>query len=87
MPIAEAVGYVAATVTTLSFVPQVVRSWRTKSVNDLSFATLSAFSTGVCLWLIYGVLLRETPIIAANAVTLALNAILVVLKLRHGRSG
>jgi MtN3 and saliva related transmembrane protein len=85
LPPVEIVGYLAAMVTTLSFVPQVVKSWRTKSVNDLSFVTLSAFTAGVFLWLIYGVILREFPIIAANAVTLALNATLVVLKLRHGR--
>ena len=85
MRLVEIVGYCAATLTTVAFVPQVVKSWRSKSVKDLSFATLSAFSTGVFLWLVYGIILGEMPIIVANAVTLALNAVLVVLKVRHGR--
>ena len=84
MPPVEIVGYCAATLTTLAFVPQVTKSWRSRSVRDLSFLTLATFSSGVFLWLVYGIVLREIPIIAANAVTLALNVVLVSLKLRHG---
>jgi len=75
-------GYVAGTITTLAFVPQVVRSLRTRSTADLSLSWLSAFITGVALWLVYGILLREPPIIAANAVTLGLSLVLLWVRLR-----
>ena len=85
MPPVEIVGYCAATLTTIAFVPQVLKSWRSRSLRDLSLGTLSVFSAGVFLWMIYGIALHEMPIVAANAVTLALNGVLMVLKLRHGR--
>ena len=81
----ELMGYVAGTLTTLAFVPQVVKSWRTKSVGDLSFVTLTAFTIGVLLWLLYGMALRSMPVIAANGVTLVLGGLLVGLKLRYDR--
>ena len=67
-----ALGLAAASCTTAAFLPQVVKNWRTKSVEDLSFGTFGLFSGGIVLWLAYGVLIRDTPLIAANAVTLAL---------------
>jgi MtN3 and saliva related transmembrane protein len=85
-PLIRTIGYVAGTITTLAFVPQVVRSWRTRSTRDLSLTWLVAFASGVSLWLLYGILLREPPIIAANAVTLALAAILLWIRVR-GRPG
>ena len=84
--IVELIGYSAGVLTTLAFVPQVVKSWRSKSVGDLSFVTLSAFTAGVFLWLVYGVALGSVPVIAANATTLLLNGLLVGLKIRHTRS-
>ena len=74
-------GYLAGLVTTLSFVPQVVRSWRTRSAGDLSISWLVTFIAGVTLWLTYGLLLREPPIIAANAITLGLSLVLLWLRL------
>jgi MtN3 and saliva related transmembrane protein len=82
----ELVGYCAAVLTTVAFVPQVVKIWRSKSAADLSLPMLAAFTSGVVLWLIYGIALGSMPVIAANATTLALNLVLVGLKLRHGRS-
>ena len=79
----ESVGYLAAVLTTLSFVPQVVKAWSTKSVGDLSLGMLMMFATGIVLWLVYGVALRSLPIVSANAVTLVLTGILVGLKLRY----
>jgi len=76
------IGLCAGTLTTLSFVPQVVRCWRRRSVGDLSSAMLLAFAGGVALWLVYGILRQEWPIIAANAITLALAAALVAMKAR-----
>ena len=81
----ELIGYSAGVLTTLAFVPQVVKSWRSKSVGDLSFLTLSAFTAGVFLWLVYGIALRSVPVIAANGTTLVLTGILLGLKLRHER--
>jgi MtN3 and saliva related transmembrane protein len=81
----ELIGYSAGVLTTLAFVPQVVKSWRSKSVGDLSFMTLCAFTAGVFLWLLYGIALRSLPVIAANGTTLVLSGILLGLKLRYER--
>ena len=76
-------GFIAGTLTTLSFVPQVHKAWRTRRCEDLSYGMLLTFGLGVTLWLIYGLLVRAAPIIVANAVTLALIVILLVMKLRY----
>ena len=68
-----ALGLTAATLTTCSFVPQLTRIWRTKSAHDLSYGMFSAFSLGILLWLIYGVLRDDLPIIVANGITLVLS--------------
>ena len=78
------IGYVAATLTTLAFAPQVVKTWRSRSSGDLSLPMLVFFTLGVSLWLVYGVLLRLIPVIVANAVTLLLTGVLLALKLRRG---
>jgi MtN3 and saliva related transmembrane protein len=69
--------------TTLSFIPQVHKAWRTKRCDDLSLTMLLAFGAGIVLWLIYGLMLRASPIIVANAVTLALILWLLYLKLKY----
>ena len=74
------IGLVAGTLTTLSFVPQVAKAWRRRSVNDLSLTMLLMFATGVALWLVYGVLNDAVPIIAANGVTLVLAMALIAMK-------
>jgi MtN3 and saliva related transmembrane protein len=81
-PLIRTIGYCAGAITTLAFVPQVIRSWRTRSTRDLSLPWLLAFSSGVALWLAYGVLLGEPPIIVANTVTLALALMLLWMRLR-----
>ncbi|MBI2870785.1 MAG: SemiSWEET transporter [Candidatus Omnitrophica bacterium] len=78
------VGCVAATLTTLAFIPQVVKTWRTRRTQDISLAMYAVFTFGVGLWLAYGVLLGEWPIIAANAIVLIFSAIVLVLKIKHG---
>ena len=77
------VGFVAGTLTTLSFVPQVVHTAKTKRCDDLSYGMLFAFAAGVALWLVYGIALRALPIIAANAVTLALILAILAMKFRY----
>ena len=81
----QLIGLAAGTLTTLSFVPQVVRAWRTRSVNDLSLEMLVTFNIGVALWTVYGIALGELPIILTNSVTLGLAVILLVFKLRGQR--
>jgi MtN3 and saliva related transmembrane protein len=66
-------GLAAATCTTVAFLPQVIKNWRTKSAGDLSFGTFGLFTFGVVLWLVYGALIENLPIIVSNVVTLALN--------------
>jgi MtN3 and saliva related transmembrane protein len=76
-------GAVAGLLTTVSFVPQVLKTWRTRSTADISLGMFSAFTAGVALWLVYGILIEEIPIIVANAVTLALAGTILILKLRY----
>ncbi|MGC2745135.1 MAG: SemiSWEET transporter [Candidatus Angelobacter sp.] len=83
MRLTTLLGFVAGTLTTISFVPQVLHALRSKRCDDLSWGMLLTFSAGVLLWLIYGIRLWAMPIIAANAVTLALLLIIMVLKTRY----
>jgi MtN3 and saliva related transmembrane protein len=79
---ARVIGFVAGALTTVSFVPQVVRSWTRRSCADLSLGMLVAFTIGVALWTAYGVLTRALPIILTNAVTLLLALALIGMKRR-----
>jgi MtN3 and saliva related transmembrane protein len=78
----QILGFVAGILTTAAFVPQVVRVWRTRSTTDISLAMFLLFSLGVLLWLVYGVSIRSTPVVAANAVTLVLSVAILMAKLR-----
>ncbi len=77
----DLLGYCAATLTTLSFLPQAMLTLRTRNVSGISLGMYSAFTLGVALWLAYGVVLGEWPIIIANALTLALASVILALKL------
>ena len=83
MQLTTALGFAAGTLTTLSFLPQVLKAWRTKRCDDLSSMMLLAFAAGVSLWLVYGLFLRAAPIIAANAITLAFLLTLISFKVRY----
>jgi len=83
MHTAALLGFLAGTLTTLSFVPQVIKAWRSKRCEDLSWGMLITFSAGVVLWLAYGLMLWAAPIIAANAVTLALLITIGLLNIRY----
>jgi MtN3 and saliva related transmembrane protein len=83
MQLSDMIGYVAAILTTASFVPQALHTFQTKDVRGISLGMYSAFTLGVALWLVYGVLLSAWPIVIANAVTLALAASILVMKLRY----
>lgn len=80
----EAVGGLAAVLTTLCWLPQAVRIIRQRDAQAISLPTNVAFAAGIALWLAYGIALGRWPIIAANAVTLALILVIIGLKLRHG---
>ena len=83
MRLTTLLGFIAGILTTISFVPQVVHAWRSKSCDDLSWGMLLTFSGGVVLWLVYGFRLWAMPIIVANAVTLALLLAIMALKARY----
>ncbi len=76
-------GLLAATITTFSFFPQMVKTWQTKSAKDVSYIMLIAFNTGIFLWLLYGIALKSLPIILANSVTLVFNLIILWLKIKY----
>lgn len=77
------VGLLAGIFTTIAFVPQLIKTWKTKSANDVSLGMFLIFCTGVLLWLIYGVLIAKFPVILANIVTLILASTILALKLKY----
>ncbi len=87
--LADWVGSAAAVLTTLSFLPQVLHTFKTRDVSGISLVMYSAFTVGVALWLVYGWLLGSWPIVIANVITvlLALALAIVVMKLVFGRGG
>ena len=79
----ELIGYMAATLTTVSFVPQALHSFKTKDVSGISLGMYSIFTLGIALWLVYGLLIGAWPIVIANVITLALASLILALKLRY----
>ena len=80
-----AIGLVGAVCTTSSFLPQVIKSWRTKQTQDLSLGMYALMTCGMVLWLVYGILRSDLALILSNAVSLALAASVLYLKLKYGR--
>lgn len=81
---ATSLGMVAGTLTTFAFLPQVIRTWKRRSAADFSFLMLTVFVSGVGLWLIYGWLMDDLPLVITNLVTFALAAAILAMKLRFG---
>jgi MtN3 and saliva related transmembrane protein len=81
MGLQDLLGYVAATLTTTSFVPQALQTLRTRDVSGISLGMYGAFTSGVALWLVYGIALGEWPIIVANALTVTLAATILATKI------
>lgn len=77
-------GMAAGTLTTISFVPQVIRTWKTRSTKDISTGMFAMFSTGILLWTLYGVAINSLPVIFTNSITFVLAFIILVLKIKHG---
>jgi MtN3 and saliva related transmembrane protein len=75
-------GLVAGAFTTIAFLPQVIKTWRSRSAKDLSLGMFTIFTLGVAMWLAYGFLINDLPVILANVVTLVLASTLLFFKLR-----
>ena len=84
MSITEFFGFLAATLTTVSFIPQVIQVWRSKQTQDISLGMYAIFTVGILAWLIYGVLLGSVPIIVANSITIVLAGSVLAMKLKYG---
>jgi MtN3 and saliva related transmembrane protein len=85
MDTSDFIGFCAAFLTTASFVPQALLTFRTRDVSGISLGMYSVFTLGVALWLVYGLSLGAWPVVAANAITLALALSILTMKLRFGR--
>jgi MtN3 and saliva related transmembrane protein len=82
MNLTQLLGLAAGTFTTVAFLPQVIKTWKSRSAKDLSLGMFLFFCLGVAMWLGYGVLVRDIPVIAANLLTLMLASVLLFFKLR-----
>ncbi len=84
MQISDLIGYLAAALTTCSFVPQALHTFRTRDVSGISLGMYSVFTVGIALWLVYGLALSAWPIVVANAITLLLAGTILGMKLVYG---
>ena len=80
----DLIGLTGAALTTLCWLPQVMKAVRDKETRALSLSATAGFTGGVGLWLIYGLAIHDWPLIGSNAVTLALMVVILAAKLRHG---
>jgi MtN3 and saliva related transmembrane protein len=81
----DLIGYVAATCTTVSFLPQLIRVVRLRSARDISLGMFSIFSTGTAMWLTFGLLSHSWPVVVSNVLTFVLSLAILLLKLRYDR--
>ena len=81
----EFFGYLAATLTTIAFIPQLIKTLKTKKAEDVSLTTLIMFLTGVSAWIIYGIQISSKPILIANVITFLLNFLILVFKLIYSK--
>ena len=82
----DLIGVVAGTLTTIAFLPQLLKLYASKSGSDVSARMFLLFSTGVVLWLVYGTLIESAPVIIANMLTLVLSLAILALKVRYSRA-
>lgn len=85
MQVTDVLGYVAGTLTTIALVPQAWRAFRTKDVSGISLRMYCIFTVGIAVWLAYGIVLGETPMVVSNSVSLVLALAVLAAKLRYGR--
>ena len=79
-------GFLAALLTTIAFLPQLYKTWRTKSADDVSLFMLILFITGLICWIIYGLKINSVPILIANIVTFIFNFLILILKISYSES-
>jgi MtN3 and saliva related transmembrane protein len=84
MDLSEKIGLIAGLLTTVAFIPQVARTWSTRSARDFSLPMLLMFVAGVTLWLVYGVMKGAMSVVLANFCTLVLASFILGMKLRRG---
>ena len=78
------IGLAAGTLTTISFLPQVIKAWKSKSTKDISIGMYTALSVGLLLWIFYGFAINSTPVIFTNVISLILTVLVLLLKIKHG---
>lgn len=78
------IGFAAATCTTVAYAPQAIKVWKTRSTGDISLGMFLVMVLGLALWLLYGLLSGDAPLVAANAITMVLASGILVMKLRYG---
>jgi MtN3 and saliva related transmembrane protein len=76
------IGYLCAALTTIAFIPQAIKVYKTKQTEDISFGMMSLMTTGVGLWVVYGFLLNAIPVIVANVLTFILSLYILIMKIR-----
>ncbi|MEB3355163.1 MAG: SemiSWEET transporter [Synechococcales bacterium] len=85
MNLVTTLGLVAGSLTTIAYLPQLLKTWRSKSAEDISWSMLITLCLGIVLWLVYGSYVHDLPVILANVVTLMLTSFILVLKIRYRR--
>ena len=83
MDYVEILGLIAATLTTIAFVPQVYKTWKEKTTKDISLSMYAVLFTGVLLWLVYGFFIKSLPIILANTITAILLVFMLLMKIKY----
>ncbi len=78
------IGLIAGTCTTISFLPQVIKTFKTKETKDISMSMYIVLATGILLWMIYGILIKDLPVILANSISFVLAIIVLILKIKYG---
>lgn len=79
----DVLGFLAGALTTIAFVPQLLKTWTTKSAKDVSLVMMITFCTGLFLWFMYGLAIQAMPVIVTNAVTLILASLILILKIKY----
>jgi len=82
MESANTLGLIAGTLTTVAFIPQVVKIWKTRHATDISLGMFAIFSSGVLMWLFYGIEIDAMPVIVANGITLGLSLTILFFKIK-----
>ena len=79
----DILGWIAGTLTTIAFFPQLLKTWTTKSAKDVSLVMMITFCIGVFLWLLYGLTINAMPVVVTNSITLILSLLILILKIRY----